>query len=331
MMKRLGGLWSVCLVLAACGSGGGVATSTQSLTNTAPNPSNVLLKGSNATATITDPDPGSVFSMSARQVAFLDNRFAIAPFDPSTLKAEYLANGEVSLTIDGTTYRLAQDPAQDYFVWQNGNQEMRLTLNAQSSFAAFFVAEERQSGSLFSRGARYSGAIGYATDPNDLPAQARYAGQVAFHATPEVGAADSGQGAVTMAADFSAGQIQGRIDIQDAKGDTTGPIDIGNFSAAFDNPLRSGPIVPSTSGSAPSTFTPAGIIDGNTFTARLQISPFDLVDMGVFNDPSLELNGTFFGPDADQALGVAVGSSRTANGTGTQNVLLEMTVSADKN
>jgi len=283
-----------------------------------------------ASDSITNVKPGTAFTMSAREISVLDNDLTVNPFDTTQLKGTFTSPTELELELNGKTYTLSYDAADDSFNGQDADREVSVLLSPQNRYAGMATVMLSQASRFTTQGSIFTGVIGYSTDPNRLPSSASYKGSASLSAIPEVGALDRASGAVNMNANFRDGTVSGTIALLDPTGDTLGPVDLGNMTITFDHPYRSSPITAPATVNAGTPTTTGGVIDGNTFTAALGIPIGDLVDAGIFGDPNLTLNGGFYGPTGEHAVGIATGSGRTVGSTGQQDVLLNLSVNAAK-
>jgi len=285
-----------------------------------------------AATSITSIRPGTAFTLTAREVSFEGAEFSISPFEKSALSGRFISQTEIELNVNGQSYRLAYDPARDRSSTQSGAQEITVFLSEQNQFATIATAIRTQNDGYSTKASSLTGIIGYVSDPARLPSQASYAGTATLTATPEVGASDQAIGTLSAFADFTNGTLQGQIILSDPKGDTSGPVDLGHLTIDFDHPFRSAPAShPDTLKSGQITYAPTGgLIDVNTFQARLNIPTVDLLDAGIYAAPSLKIEGGFFGPSGENLVGIATGSARTGTLEQPQDVLLNLTVNGAK-
>ena len=285
-----------------------------------------------AASTITGIRPGTAFTLSAREISYDGSDFTISPFEKSTLKGSFISQNEIELEVNGQSYRLDYDPAQERFQTQNGAEEITVFLSEQNQFATIATAIRTQNSGFSTQASSLTGIIGYVSDPARLPAQASYEGTAILTASPETGASDQASGSLSAFADFTNGTLIGQISLSDPKGDTSGPVDLGDLTIDFDHPFRSSPAShPDTLKSDQIAYTPTGgLIDANTFQARLNIATVDLLDAGIYGDPNLKIEGAFYGPSGENLVGIATGSARTGTKELPQDVLLNLTVNGEK-
>lgn len=197
------------------------------------------------------------------------------------------------LTINGVTYNLAPKDTNrpglstNSFVASVGGAEVSMFLN-EGALNAGIASTKIVSGNSIDS---YVSIVGTPTDSTNLPAMATYSGNGEISLdTGAIDYDDAPDTTVTLNADFASGTLNGQFNVSDAAGDGTGLVDIAGSA-----------VLPVT-----------GTIQGSTFSADVDYKNLVGITSGLgFVKPGA-ITGGFYGPNADEAVGVGVTLGRSA-------------------
>ncbi len=201
------------------------------------------------------------------------------------------------LVVNGVTYNLSPASSNsatsttNSFVGSNGGTSVSLFLNentANASIANAQLTTGSTKDELF-------GIVGNATSTSTLAsiANATYSGIGEISIDKTNGQFDDAPGTSSMSVDFTGGTLTGSFSVSDAAGDNGGALDVA--------------------GSA--TLPMTGTVSGNTFSATVDYTNLIAVTNGVSSITGQPVIGGFYGPNAENAVGVglSLGQSSVAN------------------
>lgn len=198
------------------------------------------------------------------------------------------------LTINGTTYNLVPKASNragsdmNSYVATVGGSSVSLFLNENSLNAGIANTQITTGNSL----AQYLSIVGTPTDAASLPASATYTGNGEISLdTGAIDFDDAPNTTVTFDADFTTGTLNGQFDVTDVAGDGTAGVDIAGSA-----------VLPMT-----------GTIQGSTFSADVDYTNLIGITSGLAFVKPRPVTGGFFGPNADEAVGVGVTLGRSVN------------------
>lgn len=197
------------------------------------------------------------------------------------------------LTIKGVTYNLTPKTGNrpgfggNAFTAVNGGTKVSLFLNENAINATIANTQIKDSSGV----KEYFSIVGTPALAANLPSSALYKGNGEISIDTGTTFDDAPNTTVTLNADFVAGTLSGQFDVIDEAGDGTGPIDIDGAA----------------------TLLLSGTIQGNTFAADVDYTELQEITSGLnFVRPST-LNGGFFGPAGEEAVGIGINVGKSTN------------------
>ena len=276
---------------------------------------------------VNDVVDGTEFGAKALSIFFHNSDLTPNSYQQADISTIYKSANELDVVINGTVYPLTYDPDIAEFTRSDpeyaGEKVVSVFFDPQNEYAVFASTGVISSQPAHRSGEIFISAMGFTTDPNRLPANASYSGEMEISTIPEAGAGDAAFGEVNFDADFANGTMIGLVALRDEVGDTTGPIDLRDMDLTFKQAYFGS--------SNFDFFATGGSIVGNSFSLVVDASHDEWAKSGFTSAPNLTLIGSFFGPNGEFATGAGVGNGWAPGFNGSTQVILLGTLNAAKN
>lgn len=299
-MKNWGFL-ALIIAVGACSTGTGPAFVSTAPIGLAPSASSGFAKTSDS---ITNVPDGTTFT-SAGQKITITGATSSLNVSETAFSTEVVSANRINVTVNGKTYALTYNPSSDEFQGSFGNETVSAFVENQNQYASVGGAtiETRDARGALLTTEIVTGIVGFSADPAALPATATYTGSAALTVLKSNGDVDAATGSATLNADFSRGTIDGTMALTDPLGDGgsfgsgTGSVDLGTFTASIGT----------------------GQITGSAFSAPVNVAAGDI---GAVANPNLRMNGGFYGPVGEHAIGIAIGQATSTDPGASDDLLL---------